>query len=243
MDLINKHGKCATCRVELEANQWRVVQKSDMTLRERQLSVQRESSGQSMAHVEGVEYTPSSDMLRLYGGHGSKISHIIAHLKHIESTDPLAKVLLYCQWDALKVKLLNALRDADLGCISLDGNPKQIASAVELFSLKNSTRRKNNKFILVCSLEHKAAGLNLQSANHVMFVHPFFSPIPDRVSSWEAQAVGRVLRPGQERLVTIWRFIALETIEQELLVRNNTSTWRDHYDPRTLKNVDFSNTS
>jgi SNF2 family DNA or RNA helicase len=178
-------------------------------------------------------------------------------LKHIESTDPLAKVLIYCQWDALKGKLLSALRAVKLGCLTLDGNPKQIASAVEQFSKQGKSTSstgtqniKGNSFILLCSLEHKAAGLNLQVANHVMFVHPFFSPITDRPASWEAQAVGRVLRPGQMRQVCIWRFVALDTIEQELLVRNNTTSWRDHYSPRSTAqqgedavSVSVSNTS
>ena len=187
---------------------------------------------------EEVAYEPSMDVLNQFSAHGSKISHIIAHLKHIHCTDPSAKVLIYCQWDALKSKLLTAFRDVvQLGCLTLDGNPKQIASAVQLFSKPGNTtlvtcssdNDKDSSFILLCSLEHKAAGLNLQIANHVFFVHPFFSPLADRPASWEAQAVGRVLRPGQARQVTIWRFVALETIEQELLVRNNTHTWREHY--------------
>lgn len=230
VDLVNKHGKCATCRVDLEQNQWRVIQRG-----ESQRAGRASGDGEIQSSVEdGVMqdyYIPTDDELNAYSSHGSKIAHITAHLKHIQQGDPTAKVLIYCQWDALKIKLMHAFREVQLGCLTLDGNPKQIASAVDRFSKAGSSNASD--FILLCSLEHKAAGLNLQVANHVMFVHPFFSPIADRPTSWEAQAVGRVLRPGQKRQVTIWRFVALETIEQELLVRNNTSSWRDHCIPRS----------
>jgi SNF2 family DNA or RNA helicase len=84
---------------------------------------------------------------------------------------------------------------------------------------------------MLCSLELKAAGLNLQFANHIMFVHPFYSPNEKQANSWEAQAIGRLLRIGQENQVNIWRFISLDTIDQELLIRKNlNSGWKDHFD-------------
>jgi hypothetical protein len=70
----------------------------------------------------------------------------------------------------------------------------------------------------VCSLQKKAAGMNLQCANHVLLVHPFFAPNREHAAAWEAQAIGRVLRPGQAKTVHVHRFLALGTIEQELVV-------------------------
>ena len=38
-----------------------------------------------------------------------------------------------------------------------------------------------------------------------MFLHPFFSQSPVRAAMWEAQAVGRAQRPGQQRQVYVHR--------------------------------------
>lgn len=38
----------------------------------------------------------------IYLTHGTKISYIIGQIKEILALDPLAKILVYCQWDKLK---------------------------------------------------------------------------------------------------------------------------------------------
>ena len=69
----------------------------------------------------------------------------------------------------------------------------------------------------------------LQVANHLIFVHPFHSLNNHQRSAWEAQAIGRVLRQGQTRQVTIWRFVSMGTMEQELLVQGNLREWKKHF--------------
>ena len=47
--------------------------------------------------------------------------------------------------------------------VALAGGPQQTAAAVAKF-----TADAGAAFVLLCSLEHRAAGLNLQAANHVV---------------------------------------------------------------------------
>ena len=61
--------------------------------------------------------------------------------------------------------------------------------------------------------------MNLQRANHVVFVHPFVAKTESFAAAWEAQAVGRCHRPGQTRQVHVHRFVALRTLEHEIRIR------------------------
>ena len=54
--------------------------------------------------------------------------------------------------------------------------------------------------------------LNLSCANRIHIVEPQWNP------TVEAQAIGRALRLGQERHVTVIRYIMEETVEQVCLV-------------------------
>ena len=56
-----------------------------------------------------------------------------------------------------------------------------------------------------------------------------------------SQAIGRVLRPGQKKVVNIWRFVALETVEQDLCVRSNMNMWKQHF--TTMKTSSTSSSS
>lgn len=67
--------------------------------------------------------------------------------------------------------------------------------------------------------------MNLQRANHVVFVHPFVAKTESFAPAWEAQAVGRCHRPGQSRQVHVHRFVALRTLEHEIRIRAELKGW------------------
>merc|ERR1711862_686928 len=70
--------------------------------------------------------------------------------------------------------------------------------------------------LLLLSLEHSASGTNLTVASHVFLMHPMLGASQEEISSYEAQAIGRVVRLGQTHPVHVWRFITVETVEEEL---------------------------
>ncbi|KAL2680539.1 hypothetical protein Neosp_008141 [[Neocosmospora] mangrovei] len=61
------------------------------------------------------------------------------------------------------------------------------------------------------SIETGAVGLNLTVANVVHIVEPQWNP------SVEAQAVARALRMGQQKAVTIYRYIMKGTVEERII--------------------------
>ncbi|KAM3413686.1 hypothetical protein BST61_g10379 [Cercospora zeina] len=65
--------------------------------------------------------------------------------------------------------------------------------------------------------DETAAGSNLQNANHVIFFSPLLSHTQYRYDSTMAQALGRVRRFGQTREIHVYRVVALDTIDVDIL--------------------------
>lgn len=66
--------------------------------------------------------------------------------------------------------------------------------------------------VMLVSIGAGGLGLNLTTANKVFMMEPQFNPAA------EAQAVDRVHRLGQDRAVTIKRFIMENSFEEKMLV-------------------------
>ena len=87
-------------------------------------------------------------------------------------------------------------------------------------------------YVLLSSLSKKAAGTNLQIANHIVFLHPFRAPNQTTVAAWEAQAIGRCQRPGQTKQVHVHKFFSRGTIEQAMAnaaEADPEQSWRTHF--------------
>jgi SNF2 family DNA or RNA helicase len=203
-EVIRRHKKCATCRSPLDHGQWTVVTKDNM---------------------KDVKWNMVTEVPEEYNLYGTKIGLVVQTLKDIHKNDPKAKCLVYCQWDSLKNKVLEAFRKFGIGCLTLEGGPIQLRTVIDKFEAPSNT----DDFVLMCSLQKKAAGTNLQCANHVLFVHPFFARSDEQCMAWEAQAIGRVQRYGQTKQVHIHRFVALHTIEQELLIESRSGGWKKYF--------------
>lgn len=65
----------------------------------------------------------------------------------------------------------------------------------------------------------KASGTNLQVANHIVLLDPA-GHNPKHGAALERQAMGRCVRIGQSRMVTVTRFIVENTLESELFRLN-----------------------
>merc|ERR550525_218537 len=62
-----------------------------------------------------------------------------------------------------------------------------------------------------------AAGANLTTANHAVFVHPLHVDKLQTYVQCETQAIGRIRRYGQQKKVFIYRLITSGTIDSVLL--------------------------
>lgn len=71
--------------------------------------------------------------------------------------------------------------------------------------------------IVLNSSDETAAGSNLQNANHVIFLSPLLEDSQYNYEATMAQAIGRVRRHGQKKQIYVYRIVALDTIDVDIL--------------------------
>ena len=93
-----------------------------------------------------------------------------------------------------------------MACERIDGS----VAAVDRQAAAERFNGSGTSPVLLLSLRAGGVGLNLTGANHLMLVDLHWNP------SLEAQACDRVFRVGQDRPVTVHRFVCDDTIEQRI---------------------------
>jgi hypothetical protein len=80
-------------------------------------------------------------------------------------------------------------------------------------------------------------------ANHVIFMQPYYTSGENAQENYEAaiaQATGRARRWGQEKLVRIYHFLTVNTIDVDYYeARNNVTIFRKADDPSEGNGVDL----
>lgn len=93
-------------------------------------------------------------------------------------------------------------------------------------SIKSMTARRRHRIlqefsvepevkVLLLPMRSTSVGLNITAANRCMLMEPCMNP------ALEKQAIGRCWRMGQQREITVQRFIVENTIEQKIVQANN----------------------
>lgn len=155
---------------------------------------------------------------------GSKLAAMALRLREIGRRGE--KALVFCQWEDLKQKVADALGAFGLPHFQLSGNVYQRSEAIRRFQ---EERGEGATYVLLLSLEHSASGTNLTSANHVVLVHPMSAASADRAVAYEAQAIGRCRRWGQQHSqVHCWRFVTRGTIEETITAEHCRDLWDHH---------------
>ena len=166
MELLFNHPpvRCPTCRIDLDRTMCKRLQVEQIE----HLDLSESCIGSAVVDnaVISAPIPCITEPNRNYSSFGTKISFIATQIATILEVSPNAKILVYTQWDALKRKLVAALKQFKMPCSTLEGRPEQLNSVLRSFEAPNTV--KDSTSILICSLELKAAGLNLQMANHVM---------------------------------------------------------------------------
>lgn len=141
---------------------------------------------------------------------GSKLRAFVSTLENIRSREPDAKVIVFMQWESLRIQTGGVLTELGIPYLSLEGNIFERTRSLQEFQSDAGIS------LLLLSLEHSASGTNLTVASHVFLMHPMLGSSQKEVSSYEAQAIGRVVRLGQTRPVHVWRFVASNTVEETM---------------------------
>jgi len=114
------------------------------------------------------------------------------------------RVLIFSQFVEM-LKIIRAALDADgVTYEYLDGSTKDRAERVARFNGDESV----NAFLI--SLKAGGTGLNLTGADTVIHYDPWWNP------AVEDQATDRAHRIGQTRVVTVYRLIARDTVEEKI---------------------------
>merc|ERR1711937_1136357 len=99
------------------------------------------------------------------------------------------------------------MKRAGVSCVVLHGGMPMEARGAALKAFRTDPHLK----VILISLKAGGEGLNLQVANHVFLLDPWWNP------ACELQAIQRAHRIGQTKEVKAVRFISSDTIEEKML--------------------------
>lgn len=147
--------------------------------------------------------------------HGQKFEAAIAILKRVASKGERA--ILFVQYEQELDYARDALDDARIAATVVSNNT-QAGSQVASFQANDDT------VIVLNASDETSAGLNLQIANHVIFLSPLLRDSQYIYEATMAQAIGRARRHGQKKHIHVYRLAALHTIDVDILEHRERRT-------------------
>ncbi|NXA40699.1 TTF2 factor, partial [Eudromia elegans] len=138
----------------------------------------------------------------------TKIAHLLAELKIIQSHAEPQKSVIVSQWTSMLKVVAVHLQRLGLKYATVDGsvNPKQRMDVVEEFN-----NNPKGPQVMLVSLLAGGVGLNLTGGNHLFLLDMHWNP------ALEDQACDRIYRVGQKRDVVIHRFVCEGTVEEKIV--------------------------
>lgn len=122
-----------------------------------------------------------------------------------EAIDGEHRVLVFSQFVSMLHLVRDRLEERDLSYCYLDGSTKQRQEEVNRFQNDPTIP------VFLISLKAGGVGLNLSAADTVIHFDPWWNP------AVEAQATDRAHRIGQTRVVTAYKLITRDTVEEKIL--------------------------
>ncbi|PIA95671.1 hypothetical protein CB0940_10123 [Cercospora beticola] len=145
--------------------------------------------------------------------YGAKLEAAIVLLKEIQGKAEQA--ILFVQFEQQLQQVDTALKHCGISRIVVH-SANDAGSQLKAF--RDCANTKDKKTVIVLNAaDETAAGSNLQNANHVIFLSPLLQRTQYKYDSTMAQAIGRVRRFGQERPIHVYRIVALDTIDVDVL--------------------------
>jgi len=138
--------------------------------------------------------------------YSSKIDYLSDNLEQILNEDTKGQVLIYSQFTRYLDLIEKRLNEKKWSFSRLDGSYslKKREAQIKLF------KEGKNKVFLI-SLKAGGLGLNLTEANYIFLMDPWWNP------AVESQAVDRAHRIGQEDVLTVFRPIIKDSVEEKVL--------------------------
>lgn len=176
--------------------------------------------------------------------HGAKIEAAVGLLQKIEEKGDQA--IVFVQYEEQLSYVEAALVANNISAVIVEDNS---AAGGKIAGFRESAGTTRQKTVIVLNASSEtAAGSNLQCANHVIFLSPLLRDSQYGYDSTMAQAIGRVRRHGQQKEIHVYRLVALDTIDVDILEhrerRVEALTEQGHpiSKPLALKDLDMTET-
>ncbi|KAI0098043.1 SNF2 family N-terminal domain-containing protein [Nemania sp. FL0031] len=134
----------------------------------------------------------------------SKLNTVI---DNIQRTPIASKNLVFTSWRMTLDILQQLLTERGIASLRIDGQ----TSFTDRQSILKQFCEDSEQIVLLLSIATGAVGLTLTVADRVHIVEPQWNPLV------EEQAIGRALRIGQTRPVTIFKYITKGTVEENIV--------------------------
>ncbi|KAK8102537.1 DNA repair protein RAD5B, partial [Apiospora sp. TS-2023a] len=136
-------------------------------------------------------------------GYSSKLNAVVDNIR----SSPSSKHLVFTSWRLTLNLLQLLLAQQEIPNSRIDGQ----TSFAEREVILQRFSREDGPGVMLLSIATGAVGLTLTVADRVHIVEPQWNP------SVEEQAIGRALRIGQQRNVTVYKYIAKRTVEENIV--------------------------
>jgi SNF2 family DNA or RNA helicase len=143
-----------------------------------------------------------------YGGGSGKMEEILSMLENAMAENH--KILIFSQFVKHLEILRKQLDDQSIAYAYLDGSTRDRQKEVESFQNNEEIK------LFLISLKAGGVGLNLTAADYVFILDPWWNPAA------EQQAIDRAHRIGQDKKVFIYKFITKDTLEEKILLLQNS---------------------
>jgi superfamily II DNA or RNA helicase len=150
-----------------------------------------------LLQLQNIDATTASGKLDLFG---ELLEEVI---------DGGHRVLVFSQFVSMLKLIQERLTQEEIEFCYLDGSTKDRGAVVNRFQSTETIP------VFLISLKAGGVGLNLTGADTVIHFDPWWNP------AVEAQATDRAHRIGQTKLVTSYKLITRETVEEKILILQN----------------------
>jgi len=144
---------------------------------------------------------------KFYGDASAKMDVL---MEQIENKSPHHKILVFSQFVTMLDLLSAELDKQNVSYSYLTGQTKDRSSVVNAFQNDPTIR------VFLISLKAGGMGLNLTEADYVFLIDPWWNP------AVENQAIDRTYRIGQHKNVMAVRLICPDTIEEKIMLMQDT---------------------
>lgn len=227
------HSFCQTCSAIVLASE---PQQQRCPMCRSEIAESRDIDEALERHGRGSDSEADEEALIVeqeWNPRSSKIDYVLREIQRLqrrqdeEAAGGATKVLVFSQWRRVLDCMARVLDDAGITYLRIDG----ITSAKRRAEHQQTFTTDPTVTVMLCSLNCCSEGINLQAANTVFIMDPWWT------AEKENQAGARTYRLGQTRAVSIVHLVAENTIEEGIIKlqeqkRNlsNISTGRASFD-------------